>query len=83
MAAAAGKFGIYVSSRWAAGPRLQTHLDFLKAQGLNSIVLDFKDDDGYLTYNTAARGAPPHRRGAPALQDRGHRADRARQWACT
>ena len=52
MAAAAGKFGIYVSSRWASGPRLQTHLDFLKAQGLNSIVLDFKDDDGYLTYNT-------------------------------
>jgi hypothetical protein len=27
-------------------------LDFLKAQGLNSIVLDFKDDDGYLTYDT-------------------------------
>jgi hypothetical protein len=52
MAAAADKFGIYVSSRWASGPRLQTHLGFLKAQGLNSIVLDFKDDDGYLTYDT-------------------------------
>ena len=52
MAAAADKYGIYVSSRWASGTRLKTHLDFLKAQGLNSIVLDFKDDDGYLTYDT-------------------------------
>ena len=52
MAAAADKYGIYMSSRWAAGPRLKSHLDFLKAQGLNSIVLDFKDDDGYLTYDT-------------------------------
>ncbi|MGA2642493.1 MAG: putative glycoside hydrolase, partial [Spirochaetia bacterium] len=52
MAAAANKYGIYVSSRWASGPRLKAHLDFLKAQGLNSIVLDFKDDDGYLTYDT-------------------------------
>jgi len=62
MAEAAGKFGIYVSSRWASGPRLQTHLDFLKAQGLNSIVLDFKDDDGYLTYDTQL--AEPIRIGA-------------------
>ncbi len=52
MAAAADKYGIYVSSRWASGPRLKTHLDFLKAQGLNSIVLDFKDDEGYVTYDT-------------------------------
>ena len=62
MAAAAGKFGIYVSSRWASGERLKTHLAFLKAQGLNSIVLDFKDDEGYLTYNTAL--AEPRRIGA-------------------
>jgi len=52
MAAAAGKFGIYVSSRWASGDRLKSHLAFLKAQGLNSIILDFKDDEGYLTYDT-------------------------------
>jgi hypothetical protein len=52
MAQAAGRYGIYVSSRWASGAKLQTHLKFLKAEGLNSIVLDFKDDDGYLTYNT-------------------------------
>ncbi|MGA2976570.1 MAG: putative glycoside hydrolase [Spirochaetia bacterium] len=52
MATAAEKYGIYVSSFWASGKRLQTHLDFLKAQGLNSIVLDFKDDNGYVTYDT-------------------------------
>ena len=52
MAAAADKYGIYVSSRWASGERLKKHLDFLKAQGLNSIVLDFKDDEGYVTYDT-------------------------------
>jgi hypothetical protein len=53
LAAAAGRYGIYVSSHWASGARFQGHLDFLKAQGLNSIVVDFKDDDGYLTYDTA------------------------------
>lgn len=62
MAAAAGKFGIYMSSRWASGERLKTHLAFLKAEGLNSIVLDFKDDEGYLTYDTKL--AEPRRIGA-------------------
>ncbi len=52
MTEAAGRYGIYVSSRRATGERLQQHLKFLKEQGLNSIVLDFKDDDGYLTYDT-------------------------------
>jgi hypothetical protein len=53
LARAADKYGIYVSSFWANGRRLKQHLDFLKAQGLNSIVLDFKDDEGYLTYDTS------------------------------
>jgi hypothetical protein len=62
LAAASGKFGIYVSSFWGSGKLLQAHLDFLKRQGLNSIVLDFKDDNGYLTYNTEL--AEPLRIGA-------------------
>jgi hypothetical protein len=62
LAAASGKFGIYVSSFWGSGKLLQTHLDFLKRQGLNSIILDFKDDNGYLTYNTEL--ADPLRIGA-------------------
>jgi hypothetical protein len=52
LAKAADRFGIYVSPNWAAGKRLEAHLAFCKAQGLNSIVVDFKDDDGYLTYDT-------------------------------
>jgi len=53
LARASDKYGIYVSSFWASGKRLQNHLDFLKTQGLNSIVVDFKDDNGYLTYDTS------------------------------
>jgi hypothetical protein len=53
LARASGKYGIYVSSFWASGKKLQTHLAFLKAQGMNSMVVDFKDDNGYLTYDTA------------------------------
>jgi len=50
--AASDKYGIYVSSYWASGDRLQRHLAFLKAQGLNSLVVDCKEDNGYVTYNT-------------------------------
>ena len=53
MARAADKYGIYVSSFWANGKRLQNHIAFLKAEGLNAMVVDFKDDNGYLTYDTS------------------------------
>ncbi|NLW57078.1 MAG: hypothetical protein GX050_10790 [Firmicutes bacterium] len=51
-AKAEGKFGIYVRSDFAAGRRLDEHLKFLKQNGLNSLVVDFKDDSGYVTYDT-------------------------------
>jgi hypothetical protein len=59
---AADKFGIYVSSFWASGALLDTHLAFLKKHGLNSIVVDCKEDFGYVTYNTSL--AAPWRIGA-------------------
>jgi hypothetical protein len=62
MGLAADKYGIYVSSFYASGTHLQNHLNFIKAQGMNSMVVDFKDDNGYLTYNTAL--AEPARIGA-------------------
>jgi len=62
MATAADKYGIYVSSWQASGKSLQSHIDFLKSQGMNSMVLDFKDDFGYLTYDTNL--AVPRRIGA-------------------
>ena len=52
LAAAAGKYGIYVSSFSASEKRFPVMLAFVKSQGLNSIVLDFKDDNGYVAYNT-------------------------------
>jgi hypothetical protein len=62
MATAADKYGIYVSSHQASGKYLQEHISFLKSQGMNSMVVDFKDDFGYLTYDTSL--AIPRRIGA-------------------
>ncbi|HTP57709.1 MAG TPA: putative glycoside hydrolase [Spirochaetia bacterium] len=52
LAVAADKYGIYVSSHQATPSFLPGHINFLKSQGMNSLVLDFKDDFGYLTYDT-------------------------------
>ncbi|MBN1837287.1 MAG: hypothetical protein JW820_15640 [Spirochaetales bacterium] len=49
---AAGKFGIYVSSYRARGEDLERHLDFLAEHGMNSLVVDCKDDFGWITYDT-------------------------------
>ncbi len=53
LAAAANKYGTYVSSFSAGGARMPGLLEFARKQGLNSIIVDFKDDEGYLTYDTA------------------------------
>jgi len=52
LAKAAHKYGIYVRSDKASGQNLEKHLRFLKANGLNAMVVDFKDDLGYITYDT-------------------------------
>lgn len=52
MAQAADKYGIYVRSDYASGQRLDNHLRFMKQNGLNSMVVDFKDDLGFVTYDT-------------------------------
>ncbi|MBN2657818.1 MAG: hypothetical protein JXR86_12215 [Spirochaetales bacterium] len=49
---AAGKYGIYISSWHASGERLDNHLQFVLDKKMNSIVVDMKDDDGYLTYDS-------------------------------
>jgi hypothetical protein len=50
---AAGKYGIYVSSWHASGERLDNHLQFVLDNNMNSIVVDMKDDEGYITYNSS------------------------------
>ncbi len=49
---ALNKFGIYISSYNARGEQLDKHISFLKSHGLNSMVVDFKEDFGWVTYNT-------------------------------
>ncbi|HEY8344886.1 MAG TPA: putative glycoside hydrolase, partial [Bacillota bacterium] len=46
---AADKYGIYVNYAWK---KFEDHLPFIKKHNLNSIVVDFKNDQGLLTYNT-------------------------------
>lgn len=51
-ALAADKYGLYVRSDFASGRRLENHIQFMKRNGLNAMVVDFKDDMGYITYDT-------------------------------
>lgn len=52
LAAVADLTGIYVRPDHASGARLEAHLDFVRRHGMNSIVVDVKDDEGYITYNS-------------------------------
>lgn len=45
-----GVKGIYVTGNSAGGERFNTLLDLLNETDLNSMVIDIKDDHGYLTY---------------------------------
>lgn len=47
---AADRFGIYVRPNQARGKLLDKHIQFIKVNGLNAMVVDFKDDSGYITY---------------------------------
>lgn len=49
---ASDRFGIYVSSFHAQGEDLDKHLQFIKDNGLNSLVVDCKDDFGWIAYDT-------------------------------
>ena len=51
LAQAAQRHGIYLSA-WSAAARLPEFLEFLRQHGLNSFVVDLKDDSGYLTYDS-------------------------------
>ena len=44
--------GLYVSPAFASGDELAAHLVFASEHGLNSLVVDFKDDRGRLTYDS-------------------------------
>jgi len=52
-AAASDKIGLYVNSFHATGKELDNHISFMKNHGLNSMVVDMKDDEGKITYDTS------------------------------
>jgi len=49
---ASDRFGIYVSSYRAQGEYLDNHLSFIRENGMNSLVVDCKDDMGWIAYDT-------------------------------
>ncbi len=49
-AAAANRTGIYLAPHNATNERLDEYFDYLERHGFNSVVVDFKDDYGRLTY---------------------------------
>lgn len=49
---AADKRGLYLNPNQARGSNLIRQLDFAVANKLNAVVVDFKDDQGYLSYDS-------------------------------
>lgn len=49
---AANRFGIYIRSDKAKGKSLDDKISLIKKNGMNAMVIDFKDDFGCITYNT-------------------------------
>jgi len=51
------KNGIYLSSLNAASRRIDNYFTFLLDNRMNSVVVDFKDDNGFVTFNTGNKTA--------------------------
>lgn len=49
---AADRYGMFVPFLQARGERLEEHIDFAQRHGINAFVIDFKDDQGRLTYDS-------------------------------
>lgn len=49
---AGGIQGLYLRYDYAYGKRLDNMIKFIKDKNLNAIVIDFKDDNGFITYNS-------------------------------
>ncbi len=48
---ASNKYGIFLNAHQVSA-RLDEHLDFMAEQGINSVVIDYKDDQGLLRYDS-------------------------------
>ena len=50
------KKGLYTNVNNINETTIEKYLDFVKKKGLNSIVIDCKDDEGFITYDTNLEG---------------------------
>ncbi|MFW5884521.1 MAG: putative glycoside hydrolase, partial [bacterium] len=50
---AADRTGIYLSAKNAVREKLPGYFDYLDRHGFDSVVVDFKDDEGHVTYDSA------------------------------
>lgn len=50
---AGDRTGIYLSARNAVREKLPGYFDYLDRHGFDSVVVDFKDDEGHVTYDSA------------------------------
>ena len=64
--AARGRHGIYLSASSAAKDLFASYLDLMEQNRYDSIVVDFKDDEGRITYETQLE--KPHEIGAVSPQ---------------
>ncbi|MBN2552522.1 MAG: hypothetical protein JXB06_07115, partial [Spirochaetales bacterium] len=77
---ASDRYGIYVSSYRAQGRDLDNHLKFIRDNGMNSLVVDCKDDFGWIAYDTRLEfprqiGAVNKRFALNELLDKAHAQD--------
>lgn len=64
LARAADRTGIYLSAKNAVPEKLPGYFDYLDRHGFDSVVVDFKDDEGHVTYDSSVATA----RAAGAVQ---------------
>lgn len=55
--AASGKRGIYLSAYNAVDSKIDRYFKFMRENNMNSLVVDFKDDNGFVTFGTQNRTA--------------------------
>ena len=71
--------GVYASAHTANGARMQSILQLLEETELNAIVIDIKEDEGYVTYETGNREIEQYGTTKRIIRDIGHVMDQLEQ----
>ncbi len=71
--------GVYASAHTANGARMQSILQLLEETELNAIVIDIKEDEGYVTYETGNPEIEQYGTTKRIIRDIGHVMDQLEQ----